>query len=74
MARSKTLQGEQAADLASFMNDRGSFYGTATIPTGAKLLVEARGHKIISQKLIDGNGNPLQWTIQPAQQVASGAV
>jgi len=71
MARTKTLQGEQAADLATFMNDRSQFYGTATVPAGARLLIEARGHKIISQKLIDGNGNPLQWNITPAQQTAS---
>ena len=73
MARTKTVQGEQAADLATFMNDRSAFYGTATVPTGARLLIEARGHKIISQKLIDGNGNPLQWNITPAKQAVSAA-
>jgi hypothetical protein len=73
MARTKTLQGEQAADLASFMNDRGSFYGTATVPAGARVLIETRGHKIVSEKLIDASGNPLQWNIQPAAQTASAA-
>ena len=73
MARTKTVQGEQAADLATFMNDRSAFYGTATVPAGARLLIEARGHKIISQKLIDTNGNPLQWNITPAKQAVSAA-
>lgn len=72
MARTKTLQGEQAADLATFMNDRSQFYGTVSVPAGARVLIEARGHKIISQKLIDGNGNPLQWNITPAQQTSAG--
>ena len=73
MARGKTLQGERAADLATFMNDRTQFYGTATVPAGARLLIEAKGHRIVSQKLIDGNGNPLQWNITPAQEAASAA-
>jgi len=73
MARTKTLQGELAPDLATFMNRRSSFYGTATVPAGARILVESDGHKIVSQKLIDGNGNPLQWNITPAQQTASAA-
>ena len=73
MARTKTLQGEQAADLATFMNDRAQFYGTVTVPAGARLLIEARGHKIVSEKLIDANGNPLQWNIREAQTTASGA-
>ena len=73
MAKGRTLQTEQAADLANFMNDRSSFYGTATVPTGARLLIEARGHKIVSQKLIDAQGNPLQWNIQPAAQSSAAA-
>ncbi len=75
MARGKSLQsgGERAPDLAEFMNDRSTFYGTATVPAGARVLVQARGHKIISQKLIDTNGNPLQWNITPAQETASAA-
>jgi len=73
MARGKTVPVEQTPDLATFMNDRTSFYGTATIPAGARVLVEAKGHRIVSQKLIDAEGNPLQWNIQPAQQVQAGA-
>jgi len=73
MARSKTLQGEQSADLATFMNRRSSFYGTATFPAGARVLIESDGHKIISQKLIDESGNPLLWNIQPVQQSPAGA-
>ncbi len=73
MARGKTQQGEQAADLASFMNDRSQFYGTVVVPSGARILLEARGHKIISQKLIDQNGNPLQWSITAAQQTPASA-
>ncbi len=74
MARTKTLQGEQAADLASFMNDRTQFYGTVAVPSGARILVEARGHKIISQKLIDSNGQPLEWgPIQAARTLLEAA-
>lgn len=75
MARGKTLQGERTTtpDLATFMNDRSAFYGTVSVPAGAKILLEVKGHKIISEKLIDTNGNPLQWNIQAAQQSQASA-
>ena len=67
------MQGEQAADLATFMNDRKSFDGTATVPPGARVFIQVRGSKIVSAKLINENLNLVNWNITPAQETASAA-
>ena len=72
MARGKTTQGsEQAADLATFANEHSKFYGTATVPAGARVLIEAKGNRLISLKLIDQSLEPITWNIRPARQTAS---
>jgi hypothetical protein len=74
MAGAKSLQGIEADDLAEFANEQNQFYGTVPVPAGARIVFAARGHKLMSQKLIDANGQPLRWTgIQEAQPARARA-